>query len=152
MSAGQSTAPAGAALRLRAARATPIGAPIHQSLVNPILVMGMERGPGVTLLTTVAALILGPGIHTYTIVIAVLLLIFGRWALGKLAEYDPECEALLIRYSTYARVYEAESPLAAHKSIWEQISELTDMMPSPLAGARRPAVPTVSEIKGKVFS
>ena len=146
MSAGQSTAAAGAALRLRAARATPIGAPIHQSLVNPILIMGMERGPALTLLITVGAEILGPGIHIYTLAIAIALLIVGRWALAKLAEYDPQCEALLIRYSTYDRVYEAESPLGVHESLWSQLGELTNTMPKPLAGPRRPAVPTPGEI------
>jgi type IV secretory pathway TrbD component len=146
MSTGQSTAPAGAALRVRAARATPIGAPIHQSLVNPILIMGMERGPALTLLITVGAEILGPGIHIYTIAIAVALLIVGRWALAKLAEYDQQCEAVLIRYSTYDRVYEAESPLGVHESLWSQLGELTNTRPKPLAGPRRPAVPTPGEI------
>lgn len=146
MSTGQSTALAGAALRLRTARATPIGAPIHQSLVNPILIMGMERGPALTLLITVAALILGPGLHIYTIAIAMVLLIVGRIALAKLAEYDPQCEALLIRYSTYDRVYDAESPIGAHESLWSQLVELTNTMPKPLAGPRRPSVPTPREI------
>jgi type IV secretory pathway TrbD component len=146
MSTGQSTAPAGAALRLRTARATPIGAPIHQSLVNPILLMGMERGPGATLLITVVTLILGPGIHIYTVAIAVALLIVGTYALGKLAEYDPQCEAVMIRYAAYDRVYEAESPLAVHESLWSKLNELTDFMPKPLAGPRRPSVPTPGEI------
>jgi type IV secretory pathway TrbD component len=146
MSTGQSTAPAGAALRLRTARATPIGAPIHRSLVNPILIMGMERGPALTLLITVAALILGPGIHVYTIAIAVALLIVGRWLLGKLAEHDSQCEAILIRYVAYDRIYEAESPLSIHESLWSQLGELTNLMPKPLAGPRRPSVPTPGEI------
>jgi type IV secretory pathway TrbD component len=146
MSTGQSTAPAGAALRLRTARATPIGAPIHQSLVNPILIMGMERSPALTLLITVGAEILGPGIHFYTIAIAVALLLGGRWALGKLAEYDPQAEAILIRYSTYDRIYDAESPLGVHESLWSQLGELTNTMPKPLAGPRRPSVPTTREI------
>ncbi len=146
MSTGQSTAPAGAALRLRTARATPIGAPIHQSLVNPILIMGMERGPGLTLLVTVATLIFGPGFHVYTLTAAVVLLFVGPWALAKLAQYDPQCEAILIRYSTYDRVYEAESPLGVYESLRSQLGELTNTMPKPLAGPRRPSVPTSGEI------
>jgi type IV secretory pathway TrbD component len=146
MSTRQSTAPAGAALRLRTARATPIGAPIHQSLVNPILIMGMERGPALTLLITVGAEILGPGIHIYTIAIAVVLLIAGRWALAKLAEYDPQCEAILLRYEAYDWVYEAESPLGVQESLRSQLGELTNAMPKPLAGPRRPSVPTPGEI------
>ena len=146
MSTGQSAVSAGAALRLRTARATPIGAPIHQSLVNPILIMGMERGPALSLLITVGAEILGPGIHTYSIAIAVALLIVGRWALAKLAEYDPQCQAVLIRYSTYDRVYEAETPLGVDESLWSQLGELTNTMPKPIAGPRRPAVPTPGDI------
>jgi hypothetical protein len=54
--------------------------------------------------------------------------------------------SVLIRYSTYDRVYEAESPLGVHESLWSQLGELTNTMPKPLAGPRRPAVPTPGEI------
>lgn len=146
MNTGQSAVQAGAALRLRTARATPIGAPIHQSLVNPILIMGMERGPAITLLTAIVTLFLGPGIHPYTVAIAVVLLIVGPWALAKLAEYDPQCEAILIRYSTYDRVYDAESPLGVQESLRTRVQDLTRVVAKPLAGPRRPAVPTPREI------
>lgn len=146
MSTGQSTAPAGAALRLRTARGTPIGAPIHQSLVNPILVMGMERGPGISLIIVVVTLILGPGIHVYTIALAIPLLIVGTYALGRLAQYDPECEAILIRYATYDRVYDAESPLCGDESFWASVRHLSVLAGKPLAGPLRPCVPTPRKI------
>jgi hypothetical protein len=106
----------------------------------------MERGPALSLLITVGALILGPGIHIYTIVIALVLLIVGRWALVKLAEYDPQCEAILIRYSTYDWVYEAESPLEVYETLWSRLVELTNTTAKPLAGPGRPAVPTRGEV------
>jgi type IV secretory pathway TrbD component len=56
--AGQSSANTGAALRLRTTRAAPIGAPIHQSLVNPVLIAGMEREPAITLGIAIVTLIL----------------------------------------------------------------------------------------------
>jgi hypothetical protein len=49
MNRGQFPASAGTAPRFRAAREVPAGAPIHQSLVNPVLIMGMERKPAISL-------------------------------------------------------------------------------------------------------
>ncbi|MBV8457151.1 MAG: VirB3 family type IV secretion system protein, partial [Acetobacteraceae bacterium] len=118
MTAGQSSANAGAAQRFRALRAAPIGAPIHQSLVNPVLIAGMERGPAITLLTAIVTLILGPGFHVYTLALAAGLLLVGPWCLAKLANYDPQFEAIIIRYSSYDRVYDADVPYYPAPAGW----------------------------------
>jgi hypothetical protein len=106
----------------------------------------MERRPALTLLIAIVTLIIGPGIHSYTLAIAIGLLLAGPVALGKLAEYDPQFEDVILRYAAYDRIYDAESPLGVHESLWFQLGELTNTIPKPLAGARRPAVPTPGEI------
>jgi type IV secretory pathway TrbD component len=141
MSGGQSSANAGAAPRFHTTREVPAGAPIHQSLVNPVLIMGMERKPAISLLTTVAALFLGPGIHLYTFAWATVLLIAGTYALGKLAQMDPQMDDVLVRYGSYDRVYDPEAP-ADWRNPWWRIWNTT----STLAGPLRPAVPTPKEI------
>jgi type IV secretory pathway TrbD component len=108
--------------------------------------MGMERSPGISLLIVIVTLILGPGFHVYTIALAVVLLIVGTYALGKLAQYDPEFEAILIRYETYDRVYDAESPLENHVSLWASVRHLSVLAGKPLAGPLRPCVPTPRKI------
>src|SRR5690242_18616524 len=110
MNRGQFPANAGTAPRFRASREVPAGAPIHQSLVNPVLIMGMERKPAISLLTTVAALFLGPGLHVYTFAWATLLLLVGTYALVKLAQFDPQMDDVLVRYAAYDRVYDPEAP------------------------------------------
>ena len=146
MTAGQSSANAGAAQRFRALRAAPIGAPIHQSLVNPVLIAGMERGPAITLLTAIVTLILGPGFHVYTLALAVALLIVGPYALAKLANYDSQFEAIIIRYASYDRVYDADVPYyparAGNIESWTSFSGQRKL----LAGPDRPAVPTLREL------
>jgi type IV secretory pathway TrbD component len=141
MSGGQSSVNAGTAPRFRTTREVPAGAPIHQSLVNPVLIMGMERKPAISLLTTVAALFLGPGIHIYTFAWATLLLLVGTYALSKLAQTDPQMDDVLVRYSTYDRIYDPEAPADVLKPWW-RFWETT----SALAGPLRPAVPTPKEI------
>jgi hypothetical protein len=94
--------------------------------------MGMERSPGISLLIVIVTLILGPGFHVYTIALAVVLLIVGTYALGKLAQYD--------------RVYDAESPLENHVSLWASVRHLSVLAGKPLAGPLRPCVPTPRKI------
>jgi type IV secretory pathway TrbD component len=141
MNGGQSSVSAGTAPRPRTAREVPAGAPIHQSLVNPVLIMGMERKPAISLLTTVAALFLGPGIHIYTFAWATALLVIGTYALGKLAQIDPQMDDVLVRYAGYDRVYDPEAP-ADWGNPWWRFWNTT----STLAGPLRPAVPTPKEI------
>jgi type IV secretory pathway TrbD component len=144
--AGQSTVNAGAALRLRSTRAAPIGAPIHQSLVNPVLIAGMEREPALTLLIAVVTLILGPGFHTYTLALAVGLLVIGPYALAKLANYDAQFEAIILRYAAYDRVYDADVPYYPERaSLIESWTSLTGQRKL-LAGPARPAIPKPKHI------
>jgi hypothetical protein len=104
----------------------------------------MERGPGISLLIVIGALILGPGLHVYTLTVAAALLAVGPWSLAKLATYDPQFEAIVMRYATYDRVYDPETPLYCYEPFWPSLTTLTG---SPLAGPRRPAVPTPREVK-----
>jgi type IV secretory pathway TrbD component len=146
MTNGQPSANAGAAQRFRTLRAAPIGAPIHQSLVNPILIAGMERGPAITLLTAIVTLILGPGLHVYTLALAAGLLIVGPYVLAKLANYDPQFEAIMIRYAVYDHVYDADVPYyPAHVGWLESWTSFSGQRKL-LAGPDRPAVPTPREL------
>jgi type IV secretory pathway TrbD component len=143
---GQSSANAGAALRLRTLRAAPIGAPIHQSLVNPVLIAGMERGPAITLLTAIVTLTLGPGFHVYTLALAVALLIVGPYALAKLANYDPKFHEIIGRYGAYDSVYDAEVPYYPARASWVKSWTSFSGQRKLLAGPDRPAVPTPKEL------
>jgi type IV secretory pathway TrbD component len=115
-----------------------MGAPIHQSLVNPILIAGMEWRLAVSLFIIAGALIFGPGFHVYTLAEAGILLTVGPYALGKLAQYDAQFEDVLLRYWNYDRVYDAESPPPPKVHFWQSTIAL--------AGRQRPAVPTPKEI------
>ena len=111
-----------------------LGAPIHRSLAEPILLGGMERKPALTLFIAAAVVALGAGLHWYTLVIAALLLTLGPYGLGKLAAYDPQLEQVLWRYASYQPVYHAEAPAGARG--------LSRALPTP----KRPAVPSVKEV------
>ncbi len=52
---------------------------IHQSLTRPVLLAGAERPLAIANWITAAALILGSGLHWYTILIGVLLVTVGHW-------------------------------------------------------------------------
>jgi type IV secretory pathway TrbD component len=116
----------------------PIGAPIHRSLTEPELLMGMERTPAVHLCLMVIAILAAGGIDWYTLVLAALLLFGGGYALRKLASYDPQFERVAWRYSSYAPVYDAETPAETKPPGYFGGREL--------AGPKRPAVPTRREI------
>src|SRR2546430_15081114 len=113
-----------------------IGAPIHRSLTEPELLAGMERTPAVHLFISVAAVLAAGGIDWYTIVLALLLLLGGGYGLRKLASYDPQFEQVAWRYSSYALVYDAETPAEPKPRLWGSRE---------LAGPQRPAVPTRRE-------
>ena len=61
---------------------------IHQSLTQPILLAGAERPLAIANWITAAALILGGGLHWYTIVMGAFLLTVGHWALVQAAKFD----------------------------------------------------------------
>jgi type IV secretory pathway TrbD component len=118
--------------------AAPLGAPIHRSLAEPILLGGMERKPALTLFIAAAVVALGAGLHWYTLACAALLLTVGPYGLGKLAAYDPQLEDVLRRYASYQYVYDAEAPVGLRKPFFGSSRAL----PAP----KRPAVPSVKEI------
>jgi type IV secretory pathway TrbD component len=117
---------------------SPLGAPIHRSLAEPILLAGMERKPALTLFILAAVVALGAGLHWYTLLCAALLLTLGPYCLGKLATYDPQFEQVIWRYASYQAVYDAEAPAGLRKPafVWSQT----------LPGLKRPAVPGIREI------
>jgi type IV secretory pathway TrbD component len=115
----------------------PIGAPIHRSLTEPDLLAGMERKPALHLFLLVAAILAAGGIDWYTIVLAMLLLLGGGYALRRLASYDPQFERVAWRYSSYALIYDAETPAETRAGFFGRRE---------LAGPSRPAVPTTREI------
>lgn len=115
----------------------PIGAPIHRSLTEPELLAGMERTPATHLFLLVAGILAGGGIDWYTIALAIVLLVAGGYALRKLASYDPQFERVAWRYSSYALVYDAETPADTRPRFFGSRE---------LAGPQRPAVPTRGEI------
>ena len=51
---------------------------IHQSLVQPVLLAGAERSLAIANWITAASLILGAGLHSYTIAIGTLLITVGH--------------------------------------------------------------------------
>jgi type IV secretory pathway TrbD component len=116
----------------------PIGAPIHRSLTEPELLAGMERTPATHLFLLVAAILAGGGIDWYTIALAMVLLGAGGYALRKLASYDPQFERVAWRYSSYALIYDAETPAETRDSFFFKRREL--------AGPSRPAVPNRREV------
>lgn len=83
-----------------------------------------------------------PNIHTYTVIMTLVLVVVLYPLFVKLAEYDKQAGAIFFRYVTYDRVYDPEAPLRSRRSFsrW--------LLGSPLAGPARPAVPTPTEIKG----
>ena len=65
---------------------------IHQSLTQPILLAGAERPLAIANWITAAALILGGGLHWYTIAMGAFLLTVGHWALVQAAKFDPSAQ------------------------------------------------------------
>lgn len=65
-------------------------APVHLSLVEPVLVAGLPRTVGFMYWTTVAALILG--MHQLWILPLAML---GHWGLARLTRFDPHFMAVV---------------------------------------------------------
>jgi hypothetical protein len=80
----------------------------------------------------VAAILTAGGIDWYTVALGLALLFGGSYALRKLASYDPQFERVIWRYSSYALVYDAETPAATRSGFFGRRE---------LAGPARPAVP-----------
>ncbi|MGO9268447.1 MAG: conjugal transfer protein TrbD [Candidatus Binataceae bacterium] len=95
---------------------------IHQSLTRPILLAGAERPLAIANWITAAALILGSGLHTYTILFGVLLLTGGHWALVQAAKFDPQLSRVYVRHIRYQDCYLARAsifaqPARVHSSV-----------------------------------
>jgi type IV secretion system protein TrbD len=86
---------------------------IHQSLTRPILLAGAERQLAIGNWITAAALILGSGLHWYTIALGIFLVTVGHWALVQAAKYDPQLSQVYIRHVRYQDYYPARAAISA---------------------------------------
>jgi type IV secretion system protein VirB3 len=102
---------------------------IHQSLTQPILLAGAERPLAIANWIIAAALILGAGLHWYTIAVGGFLLTVGHWALVQAAKFDPQLSRVYVRHVHHQDYYPARASVTA---------------PAPRI---RPSVPTPKEIR-----
>ena len=102
---------------------------IHPSLTRPILLAGAERQLAIANWITAAALILGCGLHWYTIALGLLLVTAGHWALVQAAKFDPQLSQVYVRHIRYQDHYPARAAISA---------------PPPRI---RPSVPTPKEMR-----
>ena len=86
---------------------------IHQALTRPILLAGAERPLAIGNWITAAALILGSGLHWYTIALGVLLVTLGHWALVQAAKFDPQLSQVYIRHIRQQDYYPARASVFA---------------------------------------
>jgi type IV secretion system protein TrbD len=91
----------------------PRRAPIHPSLIRPLLLGGAERELVLLNGTIIAALIFGVGFHWVSLTIAGLLATIGHWALTRAAKYDPRLSRIYVRHVRYQPYYPARSLSAA---------------------------------------
>ena len=102
---------------------------IHQSLVQPVLLAGAERSLAIANWITAAALILGAGLHSYTIALGTLFITVGHWALVQAAKFDPQLSRIYVRHIHQQDYYPARASIYT---------------PPPLI---HPSVPTPKEIR-----
>jgi type IV secretory pathway TrbD component len=86
---------------------------IHQSLIQPILLAGAERPLAIANWITAAALILGGGLHWYTIALGAFLLTAGHWALVQAAKFDPQLSRVYVRHIHCQDYYPARASITA---------------------------------------
>jgi type IV secretion system protein VirB3 len=86
---------------------------LHQSLTRPILLAGAERQLALANWITAAGLILGAGLHWYSIAMGVFLLTFGHWALVQAAKFDPQLSRVYIRHIRYQDYYPGRASIDA---------------------------------------
>src|SRR5258708_39102081 len=82
---------------------------IHQSLTQPILLAGAERPLAIANWITAAALVLGGGLHWYTIAMGAFLLTLGHWALVQAAKFDPQLSRVYVRHVRYPDLHPARA-------------------------------------------
>lgn len=98
---------------------------IHQSLTRPILLAGAERKLAIANWITAAALILGGGLHSYTIALGAFLSTVGHWALIQAAKFDPQLSQVYVRHIRYQEYYPARA------SIWAPSARIHSSVPTP---------------------
>jgi type IV secretory pathway TrbD component len=98
---------------------------IHQSLTRPLLLAGAERAPAIANWIMAAAIFFGGGLHWYTIVISVLLVTVGHWALVQAAKFDPQLTRVYARHIRYRNCYPATA------SIWAPPLRVQPSVPNP---------------------
>lgn len=86
---------------------------IHQSLTRPILLAGAERQLAIANWITAAALILGCGLHWYTVAMGILLVTVGHWALVQAAKFDSQLSQVYVRHIRYQDYYPARAAIFA---------------------------------------
>src|SRR2546423_7571634 len=86
---------------------------IHQSLTRPILLAGAERPLAIANWITAVALILGGGLHWYTIAMGAFLVTVGHWGLTQAAKFDPQLSQVYVRHIRYQDYYPARASIAA---------------------------------------
>lgn len=102
---------------------------VHQSLVVPNLVWGVERPLALVVLITSAALVFGIGFKLETLAIAAVLMTAGMGGLRIVAKYDPQFSAVYLRHLTYQHVYPATgSVVAKMPRIQKTIPTRADLM------------------------
>lgn len=82
---------------------------IHRALMRPILLAGGERKLVMLNFTLIAALLMGAGLNTLSILTAILLGTLGHMGLVRLAKYDPQFLTIYLRYRQYRDWYSAQS-------------------------------------------
>lgn len=87
--------------------------PIRRSLIRPFLLAGGERAFVMTNVTLIAALLLGVGINSFTLIVAGLLATVGQWGLVQAAKADAQMSQVYLRHIHYRDFYSAESSVHA---------------------------------------
>jgi type IV secretory pathway TrbD component len=95
----------------------PRRAPIHPSLMRPLLLAGAERELVLMNGTIIAALIFGVGFHWVSLTIAALLATVGHWGLTRAAKFDPRLSRIYVRHVRY-QVYYPARPSTASPPAW----------------------------------
>lgn len=98
---------------------------IHQSLTRPILLAGAERQLAIANWITAAALILGGGLHLYSIALGGFLVTVGHWALVQAAKFDPQLSQVYVRHIRYQSLYPARA------SVWTPPARVHPSVPTP---------------------
>jgi type IV secretion system protein VirB3 len=95
----------------------PRRAPIHTSLIRPLLLAGAERELVLVNGTMIAALIFGVGFHWVSLTSAALLATVGHWGLTRAAKFDPRLSRIYVRHVRY-QIYYPARPSTGSPAAW----------------------------------